>query len=314
MDYKSLINTLHYEISSADYHGLKNSYSSSQLKDMLKDPEVFYRKYISKEEARLELAAFDIGTYFHTAILEPHLLETECAVYSEGIRSGKKWEQFKEDNKGKAIITIKEKENAEKIIKAVKDSPIAMNLLDKTKKEVSAFVEIMVMGKEIYCLKNDEMYQLSFAGWVPAALDDEEQDAILDFSTKLILKTRADAICVEEGFICDLKSTTGNTKDNYEMQAKVASYEYDFSAALYLDIFSMASGMTVDKFYWIFSSKDFGNSKTYLASDKNMFVGRAKWKKSAIELAKYISSDWQFTDSLGVIEPTFYNLDWLKEE
>jgi hypothetical protein len=70
----------------------------------------------------------------------------------------------------------------------------------------------------------------------------------------------------------------------------------------------------MDKFYWIFASKDIGNSKTYLASHKNIMVGRAKWKKAVLELARYISCNWQFTDSLGVIEPTFYNLDWLKEE
>jgi hypothetical protein len=45
-------NRLHFDLSSADYHGMKDTYSSSQLKSMIEDPEVFYRKYISKEEEK----------------------------------------------------------------------------------------------------------------------------------------------------------------------------------------------------------------------------------------------------------------------
>ena len=313
MDYKKLLNKLDTSLSSAEYHGMKGSFSSSQLKTMLEDPEVFYKKYITKTIAKEEIAAFDVGTYFHTAILEPHLLEKECVVYTDGIRSGKKWEEFKEKNAGKAIITAKEKETADKIVQAVKDSPIAMSLLTKIKPEVSAFIEIYCTNDEIYCQKDGKWYQLLVvAGWVPCELDEDELMGVTDFSTRLILKTRADGLCVEDGFILDLKSTQGNTKKDFEMSRKVADYQYDFSAALYLDVFTMASGKEIDKFYWIFASKDMGNSRTYLASQRNIMVGRAKWKKSALDLAKYVASNWEFSDSLGILEPTAYNREWLE--
>ena len=63
---------------------------------MLEDPEKFYKEYITKEIPRKEVSAFDVGTYFHTAILEPHLLEKECAVYPGAVRRGKEWDAFKE--------------------------------------------------------------------------------------------------------------------------------------------------------------------------------------------------------------------------
>jgi hypothetical protein len=313
MDYSKLINKTHDDLSSAEYHGAKGSFSSSQLKTMLEDPELFYKKYIIKTEAKEELAAFDVGTYFHTAILEPHLLLKECSVYTDGIRSGKKWEAFKEENAGKAIITLKEKDTADKIVQAVKDSPVAMSLLDKIQPEISAFIKVYCTSDEIYCEKDGQWFQLLVvAGWVPCELDEDELMGITDFSTPLILKTRADGICFDEGFILDLKSTQGNTKKEFEMGRKVADYQYDFSAALYLDVFAMASGKPMDKFYWIFASKDMGNSRTYLASDKNIMVGRAKWKKAALDLARFVSSNWEFSDSLGVLEPTSYNKEWLE--
>jgi hypothetical protein len=313
MDYSKLLNKLDTSLSSSEYHGLKGSFSSSQLKTMLEDPELFYKKYITKTEEKEEIPAFDVGTYFHTAILEPHLLDQECVVYTEGIRSGKKWEAFKELHTGKAIITLKEKDTADKIVQAVKDSPVAMSILNKIKPEVSAFIQVYCTHDEIYCEKDGKWFQLFVSvGWVPCELDEDELMGVTDFGTKLILKTRADGLCVEEGFILDLKSTQGNTKKEFEMGRKVADYQYDFSAALYLDVFSIASDRAMDKFYWIFASKDMGNSRTYLASDKNIMVGRAKWKKAALELSKYVSSNWEFSDSLGVLEPTAYNKEWLE--
>jgi hypothetical protein len=311
VDYKKLLNKLDTSLTSSEYHGMVGSYSSSQLKTMLEDPELFYRKYITKEIPKEESSAFDVGTYFHTAVLEPHKLEEECAVYSGGIRSGSKWDEFKESNKGKAIITAKEKVVAEKIIQAVKDSPVSTSFLKTSKPEVSAFVELIVLGNEVFHIRGEDCWALVTDGWAKTSLDFEIED-ILEFGVKIIVKTRADALDLERGIISDLKSTQGNTKKSFEMQSKVASYQYDFSAALYLDVFTLASGTEFNTFIWIFASKDFGNAKAYKATDKNIMVGRAKWRKAICELAKYLSNNWTFSDELGELDPTFYNLEWLK--
>jgi hypothetical protein len=305
-------NKLITDMSSEDYHGTGNTFSSSQLKTMLEDPEIFYKKYVSKEIARESNSAFDVGTYFHCAVLEPHLLEKECVVYPGAIRRGKEWDDFKAANVGKAIISKTELVTANNLIKAVNESPISMHYLSLSKPEVSAFVEVYVMGKEVFSFRDDECFCLTSSGWVTTSLDFEPED-IKDFGVKLVIKVRADALGIGHGIISDLKSTTGNAKKTHEMQNKVASYQYDLSAALYLDVFTMATGEEYHTFVWIFASKDVGNCKSYKASDRNIMVGRAKYKKALVDLAKYVSNGWSFTDELGEIGPPGYALEWLNE-
>jgi hypothetical protein len=291
-----------FDMTNDEYHGCKGTFSSSQMKDLLADPEVFHKKYITGEVERLSIPAFDIGTYFHTAILEPELLDKECAVFTEGTRRGKKWETFKEEHAGKAIITKNELTKAETLINAVKGSSIANAILDGGMAEASLFVKILVQHGEIYSkgCKLDP-----YKGWIHC-----EQGPDEELSVVLYLKVRADYLN-EEGYIADLKSTNGNCKDAHAIQGKVASYQYDLSAAFYLDLFTIGTGVCYETFYWIFASKDVGNTKTYKMSDTYGAIGRRKWMKAIVELAQCMERDWEFGDALGVLEPQFFEKEWL---
>jgi len=279
---------------------------------MLEDPEKFYKDYITKENPRKESNAFDIGTYFHTALLEPELLEKECAVFSGGKRFGKVWDAFKEEHSGKAIVTETEKSTAEIMINAVKNSPVAMSFLNGFDRELSGFMDVIVFNKNIYTMMNDKLVCLMPHGWfycLNMFLDD-----VLEFGTVLRLKVRADAIKVANGVISDLKSTTGNCKSEHQMKTKVDSYSYDLSAALYLDTFSAITGNPFTTFAWIFASKDFGNCQTWIASENNIKIGRAKWSKAVIDLAYYVENNWEFKDELRVLENSFFQSEWLKQK
>lgn len=305
-----------FDLPSDQYHGQKGSYSSSQLKTMLEDPELFYKKYITKEMAKEESSAFDTGTYFHCAILEPHRLNEECAVFTGVRRQGSAWDAFKLANAGKAILTNNDLEKAETLIKAVKESPIAMKYLLNSEVEVSAFIDVYVFYGQIYTAITKEsfgpvVHVLSLNGWT---VTNTELDILQEFAVKIRLKVRADSIRVGEGIISDLKSTTGNCKSEHAVKEKVASYEYDLSASLYLDVFSASTGDVYDTFAWIFASKDLGNCKTWLASEKQKQVGRIKWRKAVLLLARYLSTDWAFEDEVGICEPTFFNQALLSQQ
>lgn len=311
-DANNYVNILDRSLTSEEYHTLVGSYSSSQLKDMLADPEIFYKKYITKEVPRQESAAFDLGTYFHTAVLEPHKLQEECAVYTGLARRGKEWEEFKEKHKNKAIITKAELETATKMVRAVQGSPIAMKFISSSEPEVSAFIKVYVMAQEIFSFKPDgSCWCLMSSGWVKTSGEYEEED-IKDYGQQIILKVRADSLGRGTGTISDLKSTSGNALKPHEVQTSVGNYQYDLSAALYLDIFTFVTGEEYDKFVWIFASKTMGNAKCWQASDRNIMVGRAKWRKAVTSLAHYIENGWAFTDELGILEPQFFAVqDWL---
>jgi exodeoxyribonuclease VIII len=299
-----------FDLSNEVYHG-GEGYSSSQLKTILEDPEIFYRKYITKEIPRESNANFDVGTYFHTAILEPELLESTCMVYPGAVRSGKAWEEFRDSNSTKTIITKGDLVKATELIKAVNSSPIAMKLLKGSSVEVSTYVNLWVVGKDVYTVISSSVQILKINGWESSSMAVE---VLEEFATKITVKVRADSIRIGEGVISDLKSTTGNCKNAHDIQTKVASYEYDLSTSLYLDIFTAATGELYDKFYWIFASKDKGNCKTWLASPKQIMVGRKKWKNAVVLLAECLANDWVFEDEVSLCEPTFYNAALLNEE
>lgn len=297
-----IFNELLRDIPNEEYHG-GEGYSSSQLKDMLEDELVFHMKYITKELARQEMPAFDIGTYFHTAILEPHLLEKECCVFS-GIRRGKKWESFKEENAGKAIITTSELRKAETLIEATKKSKVAMKLVERAEPEVSVYLKVNVFAGEVFF--EDKI--LEHTGWEKCSLEiarRAEKEGL-----PLIIKCRADSL--GDGYISDLKSTTGNARSDKLIQKKISNYTYDLSASMYLDVFSAATGNQFKDFYWVFASKDFANCQTYLASEEMIYIGRQKWKTALVKLAYYISNNWTFEDEVRILEPAFYEKQWIK--
>ena len=290
------------DMSSEAYHSFPNTFSSSQLKTILEDPELFYRKYITKSIEKEEMSAFDIGTFFHCAILEPEKLSMECAVYG-GVRRGKEWTTFKEANIGKAIITKSELESAETLIAAVKASTIAQSFLTKGQPEVSCFVSVYIYAGDIYakgCVLKSDGWERIYSGDFTLAMK---------AGVKLVIKVRADLL--GEGFILDLKSTTGNCKSDHLMRSKISAYSYDLSASLYLDMFTIGSELKYDRFLWCFASKDYGNSKTYVASPNNVKIGRAKYKKALLLLADNITKNWVMEESLGVLEPQFFENEWL---
>jgi hypothetical protein len=303
------LNKIIYDMSSDEYHGWPDTYSSSQFKDALDDEELFFKKYIEKSIARDQTGALDIGTYFHCGVLEPHKLKDECAVFSKPVRRGASWDVFKKEHDGKVILTPKQKEQAESLIKCVQDSPIAMSYIERGKPEVSTFVELAVLGREIF--SGSGSLVLSQEGWVSSELGGSMKKDLAKKAVRLVVKTRAD--CFGKDFILDLKSTTGNAKSEKKIKDTISYYNYDLSAALYLDIFSLATGRDYRDFIWTFASKDYFNSRSYRASESNIMIGRAKYTKALIRIAEGIKSNWVFNDYLAVVEPNHYEFEHLSQ-
>ncbi len=290
------------DMSSAEYHGTTGTFSSSQFKDLLDDEDVFIKKHILKEIEREEIAAFDVGTYFHTGILEPHKLKDDCIVFPGKVRRGKDWEIFKSKNLSKTIVTQSQKDQAEGLVKAVKNSPVAQEYLQGLP-EVSLFTEIFIHHGQIYAPYYGKM--LTLDGWVKGPMKKPEG------GHRIVVKVRADML--GDTYISDLKSTTGNAKSNRSMREKISYYHYDLSASLYLDMFSLMFPEIQD-FIWIFASKDLMNSKSYRASAQNKLVGRAKYIKALIKMADCAKNKWQSVDYLDVLEPLTHELEYLREK
>lgn len=299
---KKNLHKLVKDMSSEAYHGLSGTWSSSQFKDILDDEEVFIKKYIQKEIPRVERDVFDTGTYFHTAVLEPHKVASEIVVFPGKTRYGKTWDKFKADNKGKTIISDAQKGQGDLMVSAVKGSPIAQEYLEGNP-EVSLFVELIVYRGKIYAPKFGKV--LSSSGW------NKSFDTGIEKGYKMIVKVRAD--CLGETFVSDLKSTSGNSRSEDSVRGSISKYKYDLSAALYLDIFSLVNP-AVREFIWIFASKGTRSAGTWRASHNNILIGRAKYMRAMIKLADCAAANWELVDQLREAEPMPYEVEWLREK
>jgi len=276
-----------YDMPNSVYHAQlpheDHWYSSSQLKDILEDPEIFHRKYIEQTMEKEDNDNFEVGTYFHTAILEPKTLEKACAVFEGPKRAGKQWESFQEENKNKTIITLKGKMEADNLINATLASPIAMELINRegTKKEVSVFV-------------------------------------VLD---GVKIKVRFDVLYLskEYSYGLDLKSTRGNPKNEYKIKDTLARYSYELPAALYIRAINEHIKRNdlpyapIKDFYWVFASKDQALCRTWISTPDVLKVGNAKIDKAFELLKKYEGQGWVFYDELGEADlPQWSKDEWLK--
>lgn len=135
---------LNNEISNEDYHADREYISSSGLKLMNKCPREFYKKYIKGEEdEQKSSASLTFGSYVHSIILEPELVEEEYAFF-DGRKAGKKWEEFRdlEENEGKTFISSSQASNAKLLKEVMEENKHAVALLDEGNPEQTLCVEI----------------------------------------------------------------------------------------------------------------------------------------------------------------------------
>lgn len=160
------------DISNQEYHSESLHLSSSNLKLLLKDPASFYdTKILGNKEERKDSDAFLMGSYLHSAILEPHTLEEEYVLYHGFQKRGTEWQEFKEANEGKQIVSKAQKMRIDSWIAQYKKNRTAVKLVSGSQYEVSLFTKLH---------------------GVP-------------------IKVRADIINEEKSYIADLKTTSGPT-------------------------------------------------------------------------------------------------------
>lgn len=286
------------DLSNEEYHGTQGVYSSSQIKDIVKDGiRGFHRKHILGEKPKMNERNLRIGNYFHTAILEPHLLEQEYVIY-KGVRSGDKFIDFFDKNKDKTIINDSEYAEAKAIIDATEESHVAMDLVNSGEPELSCFTCFYVeRDGSIY--NRQKTHVFTEYGW-------QNQTGCSEDAVKIDLKSRADTIILDDieygDAVADLKSTSGPIDDDIDLCKAIEHWSYELSAAMYLAIFSAELGREITDWYWIFASKTAKKCRTVKASSTLLEIGRLQFIDAIRKLANAIRCD--FEDTIDEIGPS----------
>ena len=247
--------------SNEEYHGEKKHLSSSNLKLLLKDPNLFYEEKIKgniKPVSTSTQNAFDEGSLAHSLILEPHMVKKEYKFFQGFRKQGKDWEKFKKENQHSncVLMSASQKKKVENWVSGYKKLPIATDLIKGGKSEHTLFGELM---------------------GVP-------------------IKVRADYINIDRGYLADVK-TTSNPTDVESFKYTVKSFEYDLSAALYSMMFEKFYDKEF-KFYFIVLGKRDNSCEVYCLSDTSRKLGEGKIIRA---LQKYKqckkSGIWKLNDS-----------------
>jgi exodeoxyribonuclease VIII len=257
---KKLINGFNEKCSNEEYHADREYKSSSALKMMLKDPRQFYKTYVLNEPQNFNSDALSIGSYIHTRILEPHLLEEEYAIYTGSRRSGDVWKKFKEEAGDKIIITASQKSLSDKMLDTFNEANVKLGNHGNEK-------EVLISS--------------FFNGG-------EAEETLAGVLNGYKVKTRFDYRKEFDDFgsINDVKTTNialgSATLEDVE---DICTYwGYDLSSALYVDLATEITGKPHD-FYFVFLSKKDFQTRIFKASEGMLERGRAMYKE-AIERLK----------------------------
>mgnify|MGYP003131699595 FL=1 len=241
------------------YHKDRKFKSSSTLKLFLKDPREYYKRYVLKEEREeMYKSAYDFGSYMHSLILEPHKTVLEFAVFEGATRRGKAYEEFKNANEGKTIITASQAQQA-------------LDLLHLYNEHVDT------------------------AGLIQGGVAEHTLCVELD---GMPIKVRADYI--KEGMIIDVK-TTSDPVDKFSAAKTIIRFDYDLSAALYVDAFKEYTGQDHD-FVFAFLNKQNGDVGILKASEDLLNNGRKKYKTAIKNLAKAEKSGIYFKEGIQEVD------------
>lgn len=204
-----------YDMKDADYHKIE-ALSASGAKKILRSPAHFVVWRTQKSDPT---PAMLFGRAAHTAILEPHLLESVVVKRPDIDRRSKAGkeihEAFEKENGDKVILSPDDFDRVLRVRDSVLAHPAAQMLLANTKKEVSLF-------------------------WMDGAYD-------------VPCKARYDALR-EDGGIVDIKTTEDASPDGFGRM--IASYQYHLQAAFYFNGSEAALNRTPPFFAFIAVEKD----------------------------------------------------------
>jgi len=228
-------------LSNKEYHK-HHAISSSNCKDLLISPWSYHHKKHNPIEPSL---AMKFGTMFHSLVLEPKLFDKEYLVADVPKRNTKQgkldYQELIEKLNYRVLV------NTDDFLKA---QDMSFNL------EKNNFVQTLLSGGQA-----------------------EQSVFWTDEATQTQCKARADYINIDRGYIVDLK-TTSSLADDINFKHTTRQYNYDLSAAFYVDGFQKVLDKPLDFFIVVIEKDAPYNYAIYKFSSELLEIGRAKYNNA----------------------------------
>jgi hypothetical protein len=238
----NLVPGLYQRMSNDDYHGHRESYSGSSLKDF----SVYPLRLIYERANRTDKVAFDLGTAAHTAILEPDKWEDAVEICDDallgkgGAKSTNAYKEWLSAVRAAGKTPLTQAEAAR--IRACRDAVHANMGHSQARKLLTGGVA------------EASAFWLEYFGTEPAAVDDSGYPALpLRFDAEdnhaMLMKCRPDYL-PGGGMVVDLKTTDRLlTADGFERTAN--NLFYHWSAALTLRGMHKATGLPHNLYFFV---------------------------------------------------------------
>jgi len=153
-----------HELRREDYDSIERvNYSS--LKLIARSP-AHYRHGLL--EGRADTDALRMGRVTHLAVLEPERFRSLIAVWDGHARRGKDWEKFCDQNQGRELLTVEERDLCLAMQQTVRSNRHAMRYISGGQPEVTILWTAEVGGRSVPC---------------KARLDFDTDDAIVELKT-----------------------------------------------------------------------------------------------------------------------------------
>jgi len=145
------------------YYGYlgKASLSSSACKALNDSPRVYE---LQANGQQLETSALSVGKLIHTAVLEPEKVETSFDIVSVSTKTTKAYKEAKDNlEKGKTLLTVREYDDAMRVVDAVLSSKVVKSFLQGSsyeKPEIGMINDIPFRAKADILRENEAVFDL----------------------------------------------------------------------------------------------------------------------------------------------------------
>lgn len=268
------------------YHSDREYVSSSGIKLMSElannhNPKKFYDTYVENIVENKYSASLEFGKYIHSLVLEPDTVEKKYLIFEGTTRRGAKWDQCQKDAEktGRSIITASQKDLASQLLKSYEEGKV-------------------IIGAHGY----DQPVSLqSFFK------KGEPEQTICTELEGVKVKVRYDYFREFSDFasIQDVKTTKDYIGTKNAIEKICATFDYDLSAALYVDVGEKVLKKPID-FYFLFMSKKDGQVRLVRASKQMLDSGRLKYKagleaiKEARKTGQYFTNEVMEINSINL--------------